>query len=338
MAQKRTKSAPRRGGRSGNNGNRPRPQPVARTRNRVAGPRVEALPRSLLSLLDPFSKDAATAKYPSVGSTNSISEGYRGLIAIESDAAGRAFLGFGPALISDVSHYATAVWSAGTWNMSGTAYPGRSHTMLQTVLAVTAGGAKGRVNSYGVRLFSTASMTDASGTLMIGIASDRVTTMAALPAFAPRTFTQFEAHPWSHGCEYAVVANPCSDSAHDYGIADTTSADELPNYESIVLQWQGLPASKTVGYVEVYSNYEFTVGNHALARIAAPSAVANFHHATALDGVRNAAKRITKGGVEQVARHYEGKLAHWAAGKLRGAAAHPGRTAGHLLENAILVD
>jgi hypothetical protein len=320
-----------------NRGNR---QPrVRRARNPQPQQRrqVEPVPRNLLALLDPFGPRAPNAKYPSVGSTNTITEGYRAIINITSDANGLAYFAFNPMGIIATSFYQTGSYAAGNWTPAAATYPAAGQTMFSTVWTATDGSAKMRVNSFGVRAISSASMTNASGTIQIGMTSAAVEIGVPMPAFAGRVFTHYEVHPMSHGAEYSIVSHPTGELAHELQELDTVGVTSY-GWENIVLQFTALPASTTVGIIEVYCNMEYTVGNHALARLATPSAVANFHHQSALDDIRSNAARVAKGGIVKVAEHYEKKLVNYAKSKASSAASHPGRTMRQIADAAVEVD
>lgn len=292
----------------------------------VGAPRMTGV----MDLLNPFLPTAGTAKYPSVGSSNTIAEGYRCLIPITSDASGQACIGFDPMAIGDLSNYYACTIAAGNWTPVPAAYPARTSTLFRTMLLADP-GVQCRMNSFGLRIFSTASMTAASGSVQIGVTSSNILEMGTIAAYAPRLFTTYEVHPMSHGCEYSVVVNPLDFGAHDFkdyaANGGASLNDDLPNFESVLIQWAGLPASTSVGYVEVYSNYEFSVGNHALSKIATPSPIVDASKQHALDTARHSATRVLKGGASKVAEHYERKLLGWAAKQAVNRFAPPGTKA-----------
>jgi hypothetical protein len=292
----------------------------------------------LLPLLDPFNPKASTAKYPSVGSSNTLTEGYRATMNITSDSNGVAFFAFNPVGIVAPSTYLTGTYAAAVWTPSEVSYPGAGLTMLDTVYDATNGESYVRINSFGIRVISSASMTNASGVVQIGTTSAVIQDGDPTPAFTGRIFTHYEVHPMSHGSEYSITAHPVDERAHELHPLEFGEVKPSYGWENIVLQFTALPASTTVGLVEVYVNMEYTVAQHALSRLATPSAVANFHHQGALDSIRSTASRVAKGGITKVAEHYEKKLISYVKSKASSAARNPGSTVRRIADAAVEVD
>ncbi len=247
---------------------------------------------TLVGLTDPFSPEAANARYPDQGAGKTMSFQQRLAFSLTTDAggAGAAMLTVKPNflyLLSSSVSGNTVTW-AGTYDAGGDV----------TTNLVNTYGLSFRPTSFGARIANNLGATDSSGHIIIAKGS-AVTGIPTGTTFIPSNFNTWEVHPMVHGGEWHTVGAPRSASA--YAMASvagyTNTSDPLNTWDSIYVYVTGTKASTAVLYLELVVNFEFITKEDAIiAQLAEPQPVYNAPMITAINEVQSNHLPSHKGG------------------------------------------
>lgn len=259
---------------------------------------------TLIGLTDPFSGEAAKARYPDQGAGRTMTFQRRSTTTMASDAQGEACLAFNPK--------SNNIMLGG--NVTGTSVGWGSVWLLDTPTDLLSANAyQYRPTSFGIEILCMLSATNCSGYLVVAKAGppapNGTTTMD------PVNFTSWEGHAVRNGGEYHVTSHPRSGNAYamklfaDYdGAADP--ADDT--WESVYLYAAGLPASANCFIINIVANYEFTTKeDSSIGQLASPQPIYHPQMQIAVNEVQStlpASHRNGKAAVSSLIKR-EGKKA-----------------------------
>ncbi len=244
----------------------------------------------LTALTDPFSSEAANARYPDQGAGKSLTSQVRINIPVATDATGVFAYAFNPkpnffALPSASSSSKTITWgSVWTQNLGG--------ALINTY------GKSYRPTSYGIRIVNTLSATDSKGYIII--AKGGPPAVSGTTTFDMSNFGTYDMHANAHGGEYHVTGHPRSSNAYDFkdvpSFGTTTAVDDT--WETIYIAGFGLPNSSNGAIIlEAYFNHEYSALEDAtIAQLAVPQPIFDTGMMTAVNHVQSSHPPSHKGG------------------------------------------
>jgi hypothetical protein len=249
--------------------------------------------KMLTGLTDPFSDEAAEARYPDAGAGSTLCQRSKATTTFVCDANGAAAQAWGanfsfPQIPSSAVSGTTVTWAAAKtidW----------SSTLLMTY------GHYGRPTSFGIRLVCTLSATDSSGYLVIAKGGPPV--LGGTTSFSPLNFSTYEMHPIKHGGEWHATLRPRSSAAYELTqvAAATNTQQANPYWETVYIGVFGCKASSSPLFCEVIGNYEYsTLEDAAIASLAVPQPILNIPMQTAINQVNSDHNGIHVGGKSEV--------------------------------------
>lgn len=242
--------------------NKPQPRP-AKARRAVGSQNpsnnISAHHESqLVGLTDPFSPEAASARYPDQGAGRSLTFTQRLQITLSSDASGTVALAVTPKPNFALIQAASNAGNVTTWPATFSALGDVSTSLINSY------GRTFRPTSYGVRIVNTLSATASSGYLILG--KSGLVTLGSTTTWSPNNFTTWETHPVSHGGEWHMVGRPRSAAAYnEFDVANFGSNTNvgISQWETIYIGAFGLPASSSCLQAELVFNYEYFAAEDA---------------------------------------------------------------------------
>lgn len=263
---------------------------------------------ALLSLTDPFSSHAATARYPDQGSGKTLTFQQRIQLSQGSTAAGAAALAINPKVNFSILSAASIATNTVTWNGAWDPIGDVSTNLPNSY------GLAYRPTSFGVRIANVLGATDSAGYVVIAKGG----IPPALPSgttFNPSNFATWDSHPMTHGAEWHVVSNPRSANAYDMKLVsdyNLNSSRGDSTWETVYIFVSGSKASSTVLHIEIYINYEYVAQEDAvIAQMASPQPLLNIPLQTAVNAVQTSHPPSHK-GAQAVVQNFirrEGKKA-----------------------------
>jgi len=277
-----------------------------RKQGRASGA-VAAVARKACSLTDPFCTAAFAAKYTDGSSARTMTEQCRGTI-FPTNTAGAGSITF---VANPVYNAAAGTLSAGTYTLDSAFTSLVGSTMVQTYAS------RYRITSWGVRMFQTASMTNASGRCIIGV--NDVISLSGTFAQGTTRYQEMDlvslADPMA---EHIFISKPLGANAHSFIAApgNTTFSDA---WTSVTYDWtgSGSTSGNAVGFEVVY-NIEFEVSGvgNALSPLATPAAPLQPIVQMAADSVQRAMPSLIQKGVTVAGKMIEAMAMRAAAGLL----------------------
>jgi len=261
----------------------------------------------LIGLTDPFSSEAAAAKYPDQGSGRTLTFQQRFSFAVSTDTSGAAVLAFNPKVNFPILGAASvasniATWPA-TWSSAGDA----------TTNLVNVHGATYRPTSFGFRASNTMSATDSAGYLVIAKGGSPI--LSSTTTISAGTMTSFDSHPLVHGGEWHSVGNPRSATAYEMRNVSGYNVNTYPaddTWETVYLAVFGSKISSPVLFIELYVNYEYSAKeDSSIAQLATSQPVLDIQMQTAINAVQSSHPASHK-GAQSVVKNFirkEGKKA-----------------------------
>lgn len=257
----------------------------------------------LVGLTDPFSSEAAQARYPDQGAGRTLTFQQRITITRTADANGIDAIAINPKVNYPYLAMASAAGSVITWNATWSS--NNSTNLINTY------GTVYRPTSIGVRLSNTLSATDSSGRIIIAKGGTPVA--GSTTTFSAANFTEWEAHPYQHGGELHTFAFPRSSTAYGFQPLANTNADTQngdPGWQTVYIAWFGVKASVNASYIEVFINYEYVaLEDSPIAQLAVQQPVLDIAMQTAVNAVQTAhpvshrgTKEVVKGFVKKEAK------------------------------------
>lgn len=202
-------------------------------------------------LTDPFCETARGARIPDQGASRTVTECVQFMIPIITDAAGNGALAFQP-------NPKFPVMLATSYDSGTSAFTLGAN--FEEVTSNTASAPRGRIVTYGIRIISLLSATNASGQIILAKTSQ------VLPGgdliVNPQHYSEFEPFPLEHGGEWCAVAHPRGSEYSDWSdFKGTTSSapfgeDQL---DCLVVMVLGSQNAQSVVSVELTMNTEFVV-------------------------------------------------------------------------------
>lgn len=246
----------------------------------------------LTGLTDPFSAEAANARYPDSGAGRSLTFQQRLAFPVVSDANGALAFAINPRPNFPILATASITGNAATWASTWSSLGDVSSNLLNAY------GRFYRPTSCGVRIANTLSATASSGYVII--AKGGIPTLGSSTTFVPSNFTNFDFHSMEQGGEWHVTSHPRAADAYDMSditnfATNNSKGDET--WETIYVMALGVVASTAALIVEVFINYEYTAQEDAaIAQLAAPQPVLNVGMQTAINHVQSASPTSHKNG------------------------------------------
>lgn len=247
----------------------------------------------LTGLTDPFSDEAAEARYPDAGAGSTLCQRSKATTTFVCDANGATAHAWGanfsfPQINSSAVSGTTATWAATKtvdWNT----------TLLMTY------GHYARPTSFGIRLVCTLSATDSSGYLVIAKGGPPV--LGGSTTFSPLNFSTYEMHPIKHGGEWHATLRPRSALAYELTpVAAATNTQQANSYwETLYVGVFGCKANSSPLLCEVVGNFEYSASEDAaIASLAVPQPILNIPMQTAINQVNSDHNGIHVGGKSEV--------------------------------------
>jgi len=251
---------------------------------------------ALTGLTDPYSPEAAHARYPDAGAGSSLTQksmlSFAATTGINTSAGACAFAfdaNFNyPCVFSSTFVPSTSI---ATWN--ATRYGDNGTNLLNTY------GREARPISMGLRIVNLLSATASAGYIIIakgGAASSSGTT-----TFSPGNFSHYEMHPIVHGGEWSVTLRPRGSSAYDFVTKttyNTNTANSLASWETIYIAFvgTGFTAATDVAMFESTHNFEYIPNEDSpVAVLAEPQPVLNIQMQTAVNAVQSESHHVHVG-------------------------------------------
>lgn len=259
---------------------------------------------ALEGLVNPFSDLAQGAMLPDMGNGRSLTERIAIELPLTTDANGNVILFFQPSV--SYQEMTTTVSSGSPV----TATCGAAFTVTPSNL--TKSQENVRTVSFGARLYTTLSATEAAGRVVLAkcgpIAVNQVVNVN------PNTFNAWESHPLSHGQEYALVSYTTGTEQLDWQPPQASVDTALVGLETLCIYITGAPASVTVGYVETILHAESQVSaSSTLAPLTKKQPVYHPAMFTAVDEARGQHNGLFRGAKEAVLRELKGHVKRSAA-------------------------
>jgi len=256
----------------------------------------------LTGLTDPFSEEAASARYPDQGSGRTLTWTQRFEFSLTTNATGDSVLAFVPKFNFPALGCSVA-GGVCTWNAT---YSGdMSATLLNTQ------GIRARPTSYGLKVNNVLGATDSGGRIVIAKCGPVIA--GSTTTLTPNNFTGWDVHPMLHGGEWHAIGHPLSGSAYDFRAnTDTNTAAGDPAWECIVVAILGSKASVAAAYVELTLNYEYAVAEDStVAQLAVRQPIYSAPMITAINEVQANNPNSHKSGHNAVRSFFkrEGKKA-----------------------------
>lgn len=250
---------------------------------------------TLLGLTDPFSPEAAGARYPDSGAGETITFQQRvsntlGTVAVSGNAA----LCYNPRANFPYLQHASIAGNVVTWQATWT---GDVSTNLVNTYAKSY-----RPTSLGVRVSNLLSATDSKGYIVV--AKGPPPNLGGATTADPGNFTDWDTHPLSHGFECHTTSHPRGGNGYDFKAITLTQLSNTvadDTWECLYFFVFGAPASTTMLLHEAFINYEFTTIPAApIAQMAQRQPVLNTHMQTAVNEVQSSIGSSHKGGTHIV--------------------------------------
>ncbi len=248
----------------------------------------------LIGLTDPFSPQAAEARYPDQGAGRTLTFQQRYSTPLSSDAAGK--IGF---IVSAKPNYPLAYASsiAGSVISWGAAYSGNFSTNLLNTY-----GLEYRPTSVGVRIANSLSATNSSGYIVFA-KSGSIELSPGTTTMNPSNFSSWDMHPMAHGEEWHSQLKPRSANGYTMGSVSafgTTTASEN-SWEYLYVYCSGLPASTDSIVLEVFWNYEYIAKEDSpIAMLATRQPVLDVNMQTAINAVQSSHPTSHKGTRDKI--------------------------------------
>jgi len=208
--------------------------------------------RAICAVTDPFCPEALGAKWPGIGSAQTLSFQARYLTTVTTGAGGNAFVAFFPW---------TDKLTSATWTTTGV-LPAMN-TGDATIAASTSNISKIRIVSAGARIWDIASGDTSGGYL---IASNQSSYRSALTAssYAPGAVSGrgTNAKIQSRRTPMTWISKPQDDTSRNFAALTTAGVGGADNWSGVILDFSG-GATTAVAIVETVINYEYTIENLA---------------------------------------------------------------------------
>lgn len=239
-----------------------KPGPKPKPRAKMSGKPAQSLhlAHKVCSISNPFCPEAMGAKLPDQNATPSATYQDRSVRGVVTDANGYAAYYITPNSIEQWLPYTTIASAEVTvW---GTYLASNFYTLIGNVCK------QYRIVSWGFRYVTTCAYTDATGFINAAeIIGSPVTGNNYVIANMQSGISN-HLYPM-RDCEIRFVGRPNGDEAMEYIAYNSTS--KTP-FTGAVLAIAGGPLSKTVGFVEIFVNYEWTIAMSGYTMFATPAA------------------------------------------------------------------
>ena len=235
---------------------------------------------TLIGLVDPFSPEAAQARYPDSGSGKSLTITQKLTAIATTDGGGGVAFAFNPKSSYPYIKSTAVASNVATWSSF---WLGDLSTNLLNTYAE-----RWRPTSMGVRIANTLSATTSAGYLVIAKGSAPL--VSGTTTFDPSNFTSYDLHPLKHGGEWHAVILPRGSSAYDFQTISggLTTGGDVTTWETLYVAVLGGPLSTASLIFEVFINYEYTPMEDApIAALAFPQPVLNVQMQTAVNQVQS---------------------------------------------------
>jgi hypothetical protein len=273
-----------------------KPQPKRATRTaQLRGIRMENHDDTIIGLTDPFSGQAANARYPDQGSGKTLTFQQRMATPLTSSASGTFAFAINPKVNFPYIFSNTITGSVVTWPATYNATSDFSTNLINTY------GKTYRPTSVGLRITNLLSATNSSGYVVIAKGGPPV--LGSTTTFNPANFSSWDMHSYVHGGEWHTTAHPRDSSAYEFGkVTDyNTNTQEDVSWETVYVFASGLPNSTSSMMFELFINYEYTALEDApIAQLAQPQPILDINMQTAINAVQNSHPPSHKGSTEKV--------------------------------------
>ncbi len=249
----------------------------------------------LISIVDPFSDAAGTAKIPDLGAGRTQSESIRFAGTVSSNANGNAYFSIAPKLnfpflYSSNSTAWDSTYSGGIQNTTSMCY---------------SQGSEFRITSYGIRLVSLFSATDAKGAIVL--ATGQPVSVSGSVVLTPDSYSDYHLSSIGDDSEWHMVGVP--DSAESLDWTPVTSASTniqgpVEGWNTLYILATGMPVSTAAFQMEIVVNVEFKfLQGSTLQKFASPQPVYNPQMLVARNEAYLGASKVIKGSKDVVAKH-----------------------------------
>jgi len=247
----------------------------------MAAPGSFPYQNEIIALTDPFSEEAANARYPDQGSGRTLTFQQRQSLPIGTDANGQSFYAFNVKPNFPNMSFSSAAGLVVTWQGNWT---GNFSTNL-----INTYGMMYRPTSMGVRIANTLSATDSAGYVII--AKGSAPPAGGVTTYNPSNFTSWAQHPFVHGGEWHLTLHPRTSNAYDMKdratYATANAVDDT--WETLYVGLSGSKASATPLLIETYTNYEYVpIQSSPIAQLAIAQPVLNTQIQTAVNEIQSA--------------------------------------------------
>lgn len=281
---------------------------LASTRTVSNQPDMTSHANTLDGLSNPFSEFASSARYPDAGSGRTLTTQQRYTSPVTSDATGQV------AFVLSVKPNFPMLYASGILNAVATWPATYASSINQTGDLINTYGSYYRPTSFGAKFTNTLSATNSQGSWVVAKAGSIVP--SGTTTFNPNYFSTYDVHPNAHGEEGHWHTTSHPRGGNSYAMAKVsdwnTNTVSDQTWESIYIYGTGLPASATVGVIEIIANFEYsTLEDAPIASLAVRQPTLDIGMQTAVNAVQSTIRGSHKGTTDKVrdAIKREGKKA-----------------------------
>lgn len=273
------------------------PQP-AKLRRAASGAPIRGIPQGhhddLCGLTNPFCDQAKHAKIPDIGAGTSFTEQVRYDATLNATATGECYACIAPKTNN------VLLRNDGTTptNWKSTYDTSSANSLVQDY------GGSTRIVTYGVRIVSLMSATDAKGS--VALASGLAPTLGATVITNADGYSHYDLHSVGSSSEWHMIGKPTGSDSTDYVDAvnyNSTTEGAMPGWNSLFIIGEGLPQG-AVFRVEIVINYEFMfLSNSGLRKLQTDQPVFNPSMLSARNEVMTSARHVVKGAKSSLEAH-----------------------------------
>lgn len=246
---------------------------------------------AVCSVTDPFCPAAKNQKWPDGTSGNTLTEQFRGSVTVSSGASGTNAIAFAGA--APFGYLTTSASGASSVTFGATWATYKTSSLLATY------GSQYRIVSCGVIARSVASAVNSSGLITFGTTGTPALTGQVL-TLGSELYDEVEIKAIQPGLEFCWISQPRGPTAREFQ-TQSTSANPLVEWTSLVVELSGCPISTPVINFEWYVNVEFTAtANAALTALAVRNPAKSTAAEQSVSKVHNTLGSFIEGGIKQV--------------------------------------
>lgn len=266
------------------------PRPVRTPRAKNSKPKAKAAHiHNVCAVTNPFCPAAKGTRWADGTGGSTISEQFRGNLAMNSSTAGTGVWTFAPTAPFGYSIYSAATGTTGT---VGSYVTYKTGSMLGTY------GAAYRIVSFGVIIRCIASATSAQGIVTLGTSGSTpaATTVITLGS---ENYNEVAVKAIQPGMELSWISKPIGSSSREF-IAPSTSTPSSVSWTTLVVEMQAGPGSTNMLMAEWFMNVEFQIGVTSAIAPLAKQALTSPATSTLSMRTANSLGSLFEGGVSQV--------------------------------------